>query len=267
MSDYLWDKTGEADDEARRLEELLGGLKFQPRPLELPALPARHLVAARARTPLSWPRLAIAASLAAALLLGAWLLIAGRRTTSHEAGQLAGTTDAPGGEKDKYQPGATLKAGDDKTPKAGNDEQPKVIDNADETPREANTAKGPKPRRPDLAGDKRKGPPRANGLEVARLKTPSGVPIPREAVAWAVNGVSRGTRHYDPTRSGNPQLNMGNRIATRFKLKRRELIARKFTDEEIAAAEKVMFALRLTSEKLAYARQQVQDAGRREPNR
>ena len=37
MSDYLWDKSGEADAEVERLELLLGSLRHQPRPLELPA--------------------------------------------------------------------------------------------------------------------------------------------------------------------------------------------------------------------------------------
>lgn len=35
--DYLWDKTGEPDTEIQRLEEVLGALRYQPRPLELPA--------------------------------------------------------------------------------------------------------------------------------------------------------------------------------------------------------------------------------------
>jgi hypothetical protein len=36
MSDYLWDKTGEAEPEVERLESLLGQLRHQPRALELP---------------------------------------------------------------------------------------------------------------------------------------------------------------------------------------------------------------------------------------
>lgn len=37
MSDYLWDKTGEPDAEVERLERALGALRHRPRPLELPA--------------------------------------------------------------------------------------------------------------------------------------------------------------------------------------------------------------------------------------
>lgn len=36
MSDYLWDRTGEPDEEIERLEELLGGFGHKPRALELP---------------------------------------------------------------------------------------------------------------------------------------------------------------------------------------------------------------------------------------
>jgi hypothetical protein len=35
--DYLWDRSGEADEEIEELEELLGTLKYQPRPLDIPA--------------------------------------------------------------------------------------------------------------------------------------------------------------------------------------------------------------------------------------
>lgn len=222
MSDYLWDKTGEADEETRRLEELLGGFKFQPRPLELPELPARNFRAARTRSLLSWPRLAVAASLAAALLLGAWLMIAERRTTESGARQMAGTTEATGGEQDKYQPPVPVKDNGKATTHGEGKQQ--LIGDPGATPREVDAAKGPKPRRPDLAGDKRIRTPRVNRIEAARNRTPRATP-------------------------GRPEL------------------GDKFTREEIAAAEKVMYALRVTSEKLAYARQQVQEAGRREPNR
>ena len=34
---YLWNRTGEPDAEVQQLEELLGTLRYQPRPLEIPA--------------------------------------------------------------------------------------------------------------------------------------------------------------------------------------------------------------------------------------
>jgi hypothetical protein len=42
MSDYLWDKKGDADAEVARLEALLGAFAHEPRPLELPAEAATH---------------------------------------------------------------------------------------------------------------------------------------------------------------------------------------------------------------------------------
>ncbi|MEK6336919.1 MAG: hypothetical protein AABM67_18505 [Acidobacteriota bacterium] len=34
--DYLWDRSGEPDTELQKLEEILGTLKYQPRPLQIP---------------------------------------------------------------------------------------------------------------------------------------------------------------------------------------------------------------------------------------
>jgi len=35
-NDYLWDQTGEPDPEVQELEQLLGTLRYQPRPLDIP---------------------------------------------------------------------------------------------------------------------------------------------------------------------------------------------------------------------------------------
>ena len=35
--DYLWDRSGQPDPEIQQLEEILGELRYQPRPLEIPA--------------------------------------------------------------------------------------------------------------------------------------------------------------------------------------------------------------------------------------
>lgn len=35
--DYLWDRSGEPDPEIQQLEEILGELRYQPRPIEVPA--------------------------------------------------------------------------------------------------------------------------------------------------------------------------------------------------------------------------------------
>jgi hypothetical protein len=76
MSDYLWDKTGEPEEDVAQLENLLGALKCQPRPLEIPAaaMPAPAETATRPLTIFSRPRLALAASLILTLLAGAWFV-------------------------------------------------------------------------------------------------------------------------------------------------------------------------------------------------
>jgi hypothetical protein len=62
--DYLWDKTGEPDPQIQQLEEILGTLRYQPKPLKLP----------RRRNYLAW--LAIAATVVIALAAaGLWLRI------------------------------------------------------------------------------------------------------------------------------------------------------------------------------------------------
>ncbi len=79
MSDYLWDKTGEPDEEVERLEALLGALAHTPRPLALPALNA-HAAPARVRASrlfAPWA-LAAAAALLVAALAGAAALLRSR---------------------------------------------------------------------------------------------------------------------------------------------------------------------------------------------
>ena len=56
--DYLWDRTGTPDPEIEELEDVLGTLRYQPRPLELPAsMPGA-----------SWPRFAPALAIAATIV-------------------------------------------------------------------------------------------------------------------------------------------------------------------------------------------------------
>jgi hypothetical protein len=74
--DYLWDKTGQPDPEIQQLEEILGTLRYQPKPLTLPddlRVPQRRNY---------FPLMAIAASLLLALLAGAiWLRMRPRHDT------------------------------------------------------------------------------------------------------------------------------------------------------------------------------------------
>ena len=69
--DYLWDRTGQPDPEIQQLEEILGELRYQPRPLEIPA----NIKIGRERNFFrdSGPRLAIAAAIAMLVVgLGVW---------------------------------------------------------------------------------------------------------------------------------------------------------------------------------------------------
>ena len=60
--DYLWDKTGQPDPQIQQLEEILGPLRYQPKPLVLPQQKNYY------------PWLAIAASILLAIVAGAiWL--------------------------------------------------------------------------------------------------------------------------------------------------------------------------------------------------
>lgn len=73
--DYLWDKSGQPDPEIQKLEEILGTLRYQPKPLELPVSRRRNY----------WPLLAIAASLLFALVAGGvWLRVRSQRAPQPE---------------------------------------------------------------------------------------------------------------------------------------------------------------------------------------
>jgi hypothetical protein len=68
--DYLWDKSGQPDPEIQQLEEILGTLRYRPRPLEIPS----GLPVTKRRS--YFPLLAIAATVLVALLAGVvWLRV------------------------------------------------------------------------------------------------------------------------------------------------------------------------------------------------
>ena len=86
--DYLWDKTGEPDPEIQQLEEILGTLRYQPKPLELP----QDLPMPRQRRN-HFPLLAIAASVLLALVAaGVWLRV---RTEGESQPKQASAAPAP----------------------------------------------------------------------------------------------------------------------------------------------------------------------------
>ena len=68
--DYLWDKSGQPDPQIQELEEILGTLRYQPKPLVIP----RDLAVSRRRN--YFPLLAIAATVLLALLAaGVWVRV------------------------------------------------------------------------------------------------------------------------------------------------------------------------------------------------
>lgn len=73
--DYLWDRSGEPDPEIQELEQALGSLRYQPRPLEIPP----QLRIERKRS--LFPGFAIAAAIALMLLaVGLWLALNRQQT-------------------------------------------------------------------------------------------------------------------------------------------------------------------------------------------
>ena len=79
--DYLWDKSGPPDPEIKQLEDILGTLRYQPKPFEIP----RDVPAPRRRN--YFPLLAaVAATLLVALLAGAiWLRVRSRQDVPQQA--------------------------------------------------------------------------------------------------------------------------------------------------------------------------------------
>jgi hypothetical protein len=90
--DYLWDKTGEPDPEVQQLEEILGTLRYQPRPLRIPA--GLRIDRERNFFRGSAPRLAIAATIAMLLFgLGVWLVK--QRSERSQPSEVVKTSDTP----------------------------------------------------------------------------------------------------------------------------------------------------------------------------
>ena len=77
--DYLWDKTGEPDPQIQQLEEILGTLRYQPKPLQIP----EKLPLPQRRTYFPW--VAIAAGVLLAIFAGGiWLSTRSRGEAPHE---------------------------------------------------------------------------------------------------------------------------------------------------------------------------------------
>lgn len=84
--DYLWDKSGQPDPKIQELEEILGTLRYQPKPLVIP----RDLAGSRRRN--YFPLLTIAATVLLALVAaGVWVQV---RTTRKSQPQQAAVPPA-----------------------------------------------------------------------------------------------------------------------------------------------------------------------------
>ena len=84
---YLWDRSGEVDAEIQELENVLGTLRYQPRPLEIPA----NVQAGRRRTFV--PALAIAAAIALFVLGFSLWFNFNRRTGQEQANTPTNSND------------------------------------------------------------------------------------------------------------------------------------------------------------------------------
>jgi cytoskeletal protein RodZ len=100
--DYLWDKSGQPDPEIQQLEEILGTLRYQPKPLALPVVRRRSY----------FPLLAIAATLLLALLAtGIWIRV---RMQSAPEQKEAKVNSTPA-KVDEKKPEPITATGDDKS--------------------------------------------------------------------------------------------------------------------------------------------------------
>jgi len=75
--DYLWDRSGEPDPDIERLERVLGRLRHEPRPLDMPAALPR-------RPPFSYGLRAAAAAILLTILGGGMWLAVSRRPTDED---------------------------------------------------------------------------------------------------------------------------------------------------------------------------------------
>jgi hypothetical protein len=227
MSDYLWDKTGAPEEDVAQLENLLGALKHQPRPLEIPAAAMPKTAARptpRAATAIfSRPRLAIAASLLLTLLAGAWLITRESEPPATKLAKVEQGSAAGGGKQAETEaavvPHAATRAVDPVDDTAGGAKTPEdkaVAVVAAAAPPEPKTHR---PARQSIA-KRRKLMPRVRENNFA----------PREEV------VANGGMRWQ--------------------------VERPLTPQQREATEQLMLALRLASAKLNYAQREMQEIGR-----
>lgn len=229
MSDYLWDKTGEPDADVEQLENLLGTLKYRPRPMEIPASAMPTGKATRPATIFfSRPRLAVAASLLLMLLAGVWLVT---RQGESQRNQIAAGNNG----KETLESKATENAvnpvvSDDKTASKVSDDNVKVDNTVDNT----------------VASTLREGTTVAVKAAVhdERRRAPRRLMAKRQK-SQPRRGVENAPRELLASNDGM-----------------RWEVEEPLTPEQRKATEQLMLALRVASAKFNYAQREMREIGR-----
>jgi hypothetical protein len=224
MSDYLWDKTGEPDEDVEQLENLLGTLKYQPRPLDIPAHAMPTARAARPATQFfSRPRLAIAASLLLTLLAGLWFVNRQGETPRNEI--VLGNKGSEIVESKQTEQAVVT---DDKNGNDGSINNAEINNPVAQKLREEKTVAVKA-----VTGDRQQRAARRLHAKRQKLQPRLSVehaPAPRELVA--------------------------SNVGTRWE------VEQPLTPQQREATEQLMLALRVASAKLNYAQREMQEIGR-----
>jgi len=223
MSDYLWDKTGEPEEDVEQLENLLGTLRYQPRPLDIPATAMPTATRPRTTTTIfSRPRIALAASLLLTLLAGMWFVTRQGEQQKERLAKVEQGTTATSGSK-QTEIAVVSNAATDSNASTGSNAS---IDNAVEpAPRQKRSVVVAAPRTQreprQFVAKRHKLQPRVEEM----------TPAPREEVA--INGSTMRWQVEQP-----------------------------MTAQQREATEQLMLALRLASAKFNYAQREMQEIGR-----
>lgn len=228
MSDYLWDKTGEPEEDVEQLENLLGTLKYQPRPLEIPlsAMPT-----ARATRPVMFytrPRLAIAASLLLTLLAGTWFVTRQDDTQKKEIATINQGSETSGNK----QPENSVITNETKT---GGEA---LVNNAPDNHNEVDNAVAPKPRE--------------ESVRVVTASASKPYRVPRSLIAKRQKSQPR----RDVENAPAPRELVASDGGMRWE------VEQPLTPQQREATEQLMLALRVASAKFNYAQREMQEIGR-----
>jgi hypothetical protein len=127
---YLWDRSGEPVAEIQELEEILGTLRYQPRPLEIPS----HLQVGYRRR--FYPAMAIAATIVLfAVLIAAWFSFNRRPAPALEAVRNGQTDQQPSNVPPANPDNARSQTAAAKSPEANETQEQRETQKHPEAPR------------------------------------------------------------------------------------------------------------------------------------